>query len=276
MKIWGNCVVKNEDRYLWFAVTSVISYLDKILLWDTGSTDNTLDIVNNLSARYSGKIEVKKFSNIDIYSFTEVRKQMLEETNSDWFLVLDGDEVWWNESIEKVVKEIKENPNLDTISNSYYNLVGDIYHYQPEEAGMYKIGDKKGHLTIRAINKNIPGLKVDKPHGTQGYFDGQGNLIQDRDSKRRKYLDLKYLHFTHLTRSTSGDSKVPKRKLKQKHEIGISFPRDFYYPESLFLERPCFIKSPWERMSNSFTMRSYIETPFRKIKRKFIVSKVGY
>lgn len=45
-------LVKNEERYLWFAVTSVIDYVDKMLLWDTGSTDRTIQLIKELKKRY--------------------------------------------------------------------------------------------------------------------------------------------------------------------------------------------------------------------------------
>ena len=46
--IWGNTIVKNEDKYLYFAVESVIEFLDKLLIWDTGSSDNTIEIIKLL------------------------------------------------------------------------------------------------------------------------------------------------------------------------------------------------------------------------------------
>ena len=59
MKIWGHTLVCHEERYLWYSVTSVIDYLDKILLWDTGSTDNTLKIIRDLQKTYPDKIDFK-------------------------------------------------------------------------------------------------------------------------------------------------------------------------------------------------------------------------
>ena len=47
--IWVNSLIFNEDKYIWFAVKSVIDYVDKILIWDSGSTDRTEEVVKILS-----------------------------------------------------------------------------------------------------------------------------------------------------------------------------------------------------------------------------------
>jgi len=277
MKIWVNTLVRNEDRYLWFAVTSVIDWVEKVLLWDTGSTDNTLKIVKELQRKYIGKIEFEEIGKVDIEEFTNARQAMLAETKSDWVLILDGDEVWWEDSVRQATEIIQQKgKELESIVSSYYNLVGDIFHYQEEKAGMYEIDGRIGHLSIRFMNRRIPGLHAERPHGRQGYFDENGTLIQERDSSKRLFIDKKaYLHFTHLVRST-GKDEVIKRSFKYKYELGIEFPRDFYYPEVFFKPRPSFIPSPWQKMDKNFYLKSLFLTPLRKIKRRFYRSKSGY
>ena len=56
MTIYAHTLVKNEARWLWFSVTSVINYIDKLLLWDTGSTDGTLEVVEELKKKYPGRM----------------------------------------------------------------------------------------------------------------------------------------------------------------------------------------------------------------------------
>ena len=48
MKVWAHTLVKNEERYIWYAVMSVIDWVDKILIWDTGSTDKTVEIIKEI------------------------------------------------------------------------------------------------------------------------------------------------------------------------------------------------------------------------------------
>lgn len=281
MQIWGHALVKNEERYLWFAVESVINYIDKLLLWDTGSTDKTRDIIKLLQDKYKDKIETRFLGEVTPEEFTKTRQEMLNATKSDWFIIIDGDEVWWDEGIIGLTGFIRENKNTyESVVSSYYNIVGDIYHYQEEKAGMYRIDDALGHINIRATKRDIPGLHFSKPHGQQGVYDGDGVLIQERPSVKRYHFDRKaYLHFTNVVRSTTqtSDLKVPKRGLKLKYELGISYPRDFYFPEVFFRSMPEIVPSPWVNRSAEYMYRSALQQPLKNVKRHMkILSKTGY
>src|SRR5260221_14038425 len=105
MEVWAHTMVKNEARWLWYSVSSVIDYVDKLLLWDTGSTDATLKIEQELINKYPGKIFYKRRNQTTVQDFAAVRQEMLYETKSDWFLMLDGDEIWWQDSIRNLVTE---------------------------------------------------------------------------------------------------------------------------------------------------------------------------
>ncbi|HJX58976.1 MAG TPA: glycosyltransferase [Patescibacteria group bacterium] len=277
--IWAHVLVKNEERYVWYAVTSVIDFVDKVLLWDTGSTDKTPRIIKEIQKRYPGKIDFKEFGEVTPQGYTDLRQKMLEETTSDWFMILDGDEVWWEESIKEVVRRIQEKGDrMESVVVRMVLPIGDIYHYQEEEAGMYKIDGRVGHLTIRFINRSIPGLYTAKPHGQHGYYDENNILIQGRTPAKRMFVDRSYMHLTHLIRSSGlmEDRKVPKRDIKYKYELGRPFPKDFYFPEVFFRPKPEIVASSWGRMSAKFFSRALIETPLRKIKRRIYKRRIGY
>lgn len=279
MKIWAHTLVQNEERYIWYAVMSVIEYVDKILIWDTGSEDGTRKIIKEIKRLRKDKVEVNLLGRVNPDKFTEVRQEMLNETKSDWFILVDGDEVWWDSAIKEIVNTVyKEGKTLETIVTRSYLPVGDIFHYQEEAAGMYEIDGVRGHLTIRAMSRKIPGLRLKRPHGTQGFYDENDILIQERPKKYRKFLDVYNMHFTHLPRSSSKefDRKVPKRSFKLKYELGIPFPSDFYYPEVFFNPRPKIVPSLWRKMEMPFFLKASVFTPLRKIKRRIVKSPSGY
>lgn len=276
MKIWAHTLFKNEERWLWFSVTSVIDYVDKVLLWDTGSTDNSWKIAQALKEKYKDKIDLKQYGSVTPETFPKVRQEMLDATKSDWFIIVDADEIWWNNSIEKLAYEIKK---ADSSTESFvvknYNLIGDIYHYLDNSAGKYRFGNLVGNYALRAIKRNIKGLVSQGRHGIWGWSDGEKH-VQDRNSY--KVIDATYMHTTFLPRGESrqDDINVPKRAKKLKYEIGNEFGLDFYYPEAFFTEKPGFIPSPWVKMSTWYKLRAYIETPLKKFKRRFANEKVGY
>lgn len=296
MKISAHVLVKNEASFIWYAVMSVINHVDRVRIWDTGSTDGTKEIIKEIMKipSISKKIfyEEHNIVNFDeekmrqlmldkeeINTFTSVRQEMLNKTSADWFIVVDGDEIWWDDSIKKVTDFIRKFGNeYESIVIPTVNLVGDIYHYQEKQAGRYHLAGRVGHYNLRAINKNIPGLKSLGEHGIWGWADSENKMIQDRDQNKIKYIDAPYLHATHLERAANrkADFNVFKRSFKLKHEIGNKFPLDYYYPEVLFRKRPEIVASPWIKMTTKFYIRSIFETPLRKIKRRVLPAKIGY
>jgi hypothetical protein len=276
MKIWAHTLVCNEEKYVWFAVSSVINYVDKILLWDTGSTDHTTLIIKKLKETYRDKIDLKLLDRVTPSEFTKVRQEMLNQTESDWVMILDGDEVWWQNSIDSITKVIgEEGKHLDSIVTPNFNVVGDIFHYQEKQAGGYHIDNHHGHINIRFFNK-LPGLHFSKPHGVQGIYDENEVLIQDRNSPKRRYINLPYMHFTNAPRSFSNDKNIPKRSMKLKYDLGINFEPDFFYPEVFFIKRPEIVPTPWIKRDKQFEIRATLETPFRRLKRRILPQKVGY
>ena len=279
MKIWAHTLVKNEEKYLWYAVTSVVDHVDKVLLWDTGSTDRTLEICRELSNKFPEKIDFRQVKISSADEFPKLRNKMLRATEADWFLMVDGDEVWWEDSIKKVIGTINRRGNdFESIVVPMIYPIGDIYHRQEEAAGRYQLAGRKGHISLRGVNKNIPGFSSSNPHGTWGWTDGEGKMIQDRDPKKIIFVGAPYMHFSLLPRGGKriDDTKVIKRVQKLKYELGEPFPKNYYYPETFFRPRPKFIPSPWVVMDTNFLVRAALETPLRKFKRRIWQGKVGY
>ena len=257
MKIWANCIVHNEENFIWFSIMSVIDYVDKILVWDSGSTDKTVEIIKEIKKKKGDKIEFKEVGSVDKLLFTKMRQKMLEQSECDWILVLDGDEVWWEESIKEIKEKIKsDGDKLDAIVVPFYNIVGDIYHHQSSQAGQYRLLGKKGHLTVKAVNRKISGLHWSKPYGKEGLYDENGISIQNRETNRLVFLRSPFLHFTHLRRS-------PRDLKKFKYDLGIKFPKNFRYPEILNKERPEIVHSPWKRRSEKYKVISLIKKPYQ-------------
>lgn len=256
MRIVAQMIVKNEESFIWYAVNSVINYVDEIMIWDQGSTDKTIEIIKTI---ISPKIYFKKVTD----SVHCLRQMMLEETNADWIFILDGDEIWYEEGIKKLQSAInKSEDKKDCVVVPNYMLVGDMFHYQEKLAGKYKIGEREGHYNIRAIRKTL-GLHVEGTYPNEAYVNKGGVKVQDLSRERTLFLDKPYLHASFLKRS-SKDTK------KMKYEIGHRFPKDFYYPEVLFRPRPDIVPSPWKTMNCGYRLIALFETPLKKIKRRII------
>ena len=278
-KIIVHCLVENEGRFIWYAINSVLPYVDQMMVWDMSSTDGTWEIVNSIKSDKIGRRQVPVATSPD--DLTRVRQQMIKETPKDhtWLMILDGDEIWPEGSIETVTNFARENPSYESIVVRTNNLVGDIYHRLPESAGRYKLAGRTGHLALRFMNlKQIGGLCVSRPHGTQGFFDGRGKLVQDRDAKKIKFFDLTYHHATHLPRSLdgAGDSQVPKRKQKLKYELGQIIPKEEIPTIFYVKDRPSIVPDVTQDLPLIFWLKALLFTPLRRLKRIIIKSPAGY
>jgi glycosyltransferase involved in cell wall biosynthesis len=56
----SHSVVKNEEQYIGYALRSVLPFVDSALVFDTGSTDNTVAVIEEVMKEFPGKIIFEK------------------------------------------------------------------------------------------------------------------------------------------------------------------------------------------------------------------------
>lgn len=258
MTITAHCLVKNEENYVWYAINSVIDQVDKMLVWDTGSSDRTVEIVKSIK---NSKILFSQKGERNAKGIAGLRQEMLEETKNDWVFILDGDEIWGEPEIESTLDLARNaDSGRDVIVSPNLMMIGDIFHYQEAAAGRYKIGGRRGHLNIRAIKKSIPGLHIEGEYPNEAYVDKDGKAVQDFSEDRLIFSNHPYLHTSFLDRSPV--------KLGTKYELGIPTNLDFYYPEVFFTPRPQIVPSPWRRRTGFYELVSFFQTPLKKMRRR--------
>ena len=130
MKIVAHTIIKNEENWIWYSLISVLDHVDEIMVYDTGSTDNTAEIIKTIS---SSKIKFRKLPpTADETALSKVRQLMLDQTQADWLMILDGDEIWPEESLKTISEFIKDHGDLyDSIVVPTINCVGDVFHISP-------------------------------------------------------------------------------------------------------------------------------------------------
>lgn len=249
-------IVANDDRWVWFAIQSVLSYVSKLIIYDTGSVDNTIRIIKSIQ---SEKIVFKEIGKVDSFALTKLRQEQVKKTKTEWFLVIDGDEVWPQKSLESVIRIIKkESKNKLGVVVKTGMCVGDIYHFQDEKAGEYIIGNKQGHYNIR-FYKKIKGYRWLNPYPNEAYTDKNGIPIQEKP-EQLIYTDFLYWHMRHLQRSSIFQNR------NYKLEIGYKVDKKLI-PDVFTKKRPSFISSPLVEHSPKEYLISSILTPLRKLKR---------
>lgn len=105
-------IVKDEEDFLGACLESVKDFVDEIIIVDTGSTDNTVDI----AGRYTDNIHFHPWQN----SFSEARNHAMSFATGDWILTIDADEELVAGSGELLRQAVKESGSADAI---YANVI---------------------------------------------------------------------------------------------------------------------------------------------------------
>ena len=151
----AHCVIKNEP-FVWYSVMSVYDYVDRILLYDTGSNDAyTLKDIHDLvqlDKSRDKKIVFKRVAiETDETTWTHatwhremkanaakklrgvghVRLEQIQDTTTKFFMVLDGDEVQYDETMELISATIKNWPAgkiCGFIPLDWYSEIDKVFH----------------------------------------------------------------------------------------------------------------------------------------------------
>ena len=93
-KICLNMIVKNESKIIKRLLETVQPLIDTYCICDTGSTDNTIDIIKSFfdNVNISGKIVKEPFRNFE-YNRNYALKQCYGMDSADYILFLDADMV---------------------------------------------------------------------------------------------------------------------------------------------------------------------------------------
>jgi glycosyltransferase involved in cell wall biosynthesis len=91
----------------------------RIFVYDTGSTDTTLDLVRGIQ---SDKIEVVCKHSAGGRELTAYRNEMIERTDTEWFMLVDGDEIYPAHDIGRIADE------LGRVAPTVHRIVVDRRH----------------------------------------------------------------------------------------------------------------------------------------------------
>lgn len=188
-------IVKNEEKTIGNCLDSVKDLCDEIIIVDTGSTDQTKEIVKNYTDR------ILNFTWID--DFAAARNFAFSQATMDYILWLDADDILIPPDQEKFLALKKSlDPTVDAVSMPY--------HYAFDQFGNVSFSFRRNRLVKRERNYKWVGA-------VHEYLAVGGNIISS---------DICVTHRRVREHSSDRNLKIFERR-KEKGEPFS--PRDLYY-----------------------------------------------
>ncbi len=99
--------VRNEEYFVRQAIESVLPAVDKVLVFDTGSTDRTLEKIGQIN---DPRIELVHKPPTDAAGLAKYRNEMADRVTTEWFWNVDGDEVYLPASVKRLREFLQSVP----------------------------------------------------------------------------------------------------------------------------------------------------------------------
>ncbi|WP_433944321.1 glycosyltransferase family 2 protein [Paenibacillus sp. SN-8-1] len=111
-------IVKNEQRCIIRCLSSIVDAVDEIVIVDTGSTDNTLELIEEYR-KDQKKIRLYHFEWID--DFSAARNFAISKARGTWKLTIDADEFLHPEDVSKIRDYCKY-----SLKQGFRNVIADV------------------------------------------------------------------------------------------------------------------------------------------------------
>lgn len=175
-------MVKNEEKHLDECLKSLMPLLERLeaelIIVDTGSTDNTVEIAQ----KYTDKVFFHKWNN----NFSEMRNITISYCTGEWFFCIDGDEVL--DDTKDIIEFFEDNEykkyNTATLIVKNYLSSKDNNMYNMSESYRLFKKDKQFRYEGRVHNQPIYKYPLKKINTIINHF---GYITDDKELMKKKF-----------------------------------------------------------------------------------------
>lgn len=180
-------IVKNEEENLRNSLTSVISFVDEVIIIDTGSIDST----NKIALEFTDKVYDYKWCN----DFSIARNFSISSATNDWILVLDADEFITEFLKEKVYDFINEESNEHVLGRiERINILEDSSGSKKCTERISRLFNRKyfqyeGTIHEQIVSKDGTAY-ITMPVDITAYHVGYTKEVLNKTNKLKRNMDL--------------------------------------------------------------------------------------
>lgn len=105
-------MVKNEEKRIHVTLESIVGYVDALIIFDTGSTDKTIEIIETFADKHKINLYLKQGTFVNFSISRNVSLDFADTIDVHYLLLLDcNDELRGGEILRKIAKDIINQPN---------------------------------------------------------------------------------------------------------------------------------------------------------------------
>ena len=195
IKISACYIVKNNAEELKISLQSLCDSVDEIIVVDTGSTDNTVEVAKSFGA----KIFFREWDN----DFSAPRNLAISKAAGDWIIFLDSDEYFSDETKKNIrpvierLEEFKKNAllvHLVNIDKNFGDKVLDenfVMRIMKNQANLHYVG--KIHEELRAGENILADVTFAPPNILTIYHTGYSADLNKTKAERNLKILLEEL-----------------------------------------------------------------------------------
>lgn len=195
MKLTVNIMTLNGSSLIRKSLLSVLPYCEECVVYDTGSTDNTVSILKELKQKFPYLIYETR-GRQTAKQLTDILNEIKNRSSGEWILRVDDDEVFPKETMEEI-RNINERVIVYSIPFLHYEDNGFI---NPDAHSKNRPG-----FFVARLFKNIPEINWVNDWGSE-VISYNGMRISSRAFQFQYCLKLKN-PFLHLGELRTGDRK---------------------------------------------------------------------
>jgi len=259
LKISACIITKNEEQFLESCISSVIDYVDEVIVVDDLSEDATVEIASSFGNKVKIITEGAPFNGDKLRQ----RQVYLDHAEGDWIIAIDGDEVVEPSSMLWLIELInKYSDRYDIVKCRYYTFWKDFNYY---------MGGRTFGTHIERVFKNIPGLRYSLRHDRVSL--PSGAFLWNRSTELGRYPRNNMLYLHHYGYANSA-LKIRKKMIYYIHRdsIGDSLAEEqaeYIFKQSYYMNEFDSHLSLPEKVGNTRIFPSLVSRKKDKLVRYF-------